>query len=453
MAAAMQLSAVTSYLTANIAAIPLLWMLPLGIYLLTFILAFEFPTLYPRRIIGRLLVVMLASVGYAMSKIDASFSIGLAVLFFLTEFLLAGMLCHAEAYRRRPQRSDQMTLFYLMIAAGGAMGTFLIGVVSPLVFDANYDLAISFVVTAVLAAVVTWKDGWAQRLLWLTASVLLLIFVVMLRGLYGSGAILQARNFYGSLRVTQMTLPQGGAARMLVNGTIQHGTQLFAPGLSRTPTTYYADDSGIGLALRYCCEDRPRTIGVVGLGAGTIAAYGRTADRIRFYEINPLVRPIARNYFTYLRDSAARITFAEGDARTSLLNEAAQNFDVLAVDAFSGDAIPLHLLTVEAMAIYRRHLAPNGILAFHISNRYLDLAPEIALLAQEAHMQARIVKSPLDVSRGAYRSTWVLLTTSAGFLKRPQIAGASSIVAAKPGLQVWTDDYSSILPILRLWHH
>src|SRR5262249_6889330 len=150
--------------------------------------------------------------------------------------------------------------------------------------------------------------------------------------------------------------------------------------LKHTPTTYYSRNSGVGLALRYCCQDRPRNIGVVGLGAGTIAAYGRPGDHIRFYEINPEVPPIARDYFTYIRDSGAQVEIVEGDARTSLAAEPPQHFDVLVVDAFSGDAVPLHLLTSEALALYRKHLNPGGILAFHISNRHVDLEAPIALL-------------------------------------------------------------------------
>jgi hypothetical protein len=459
MAAAMQLSAVTAHLTVNIAAIPLLWMLPLAAYLLTFILAFEFPSHYRRGIAVRLLVVMLASLGYAISKTDVSLPIGIAILFFLVECFLAGLFCHAETYALRPQRGSETTLFYLLIAAGGAAGTFFIGIASPLIFSANYDLAISFFFTALLAVAVTWQDGWPQRMLWTTASVLLLIFAIMLHSAYARDAILEVRNFYGSLRVKQTTTAQADPERMLLNGTIQHGTQIFAPDLNRIPTTYYAVDSGVGLALRFCCNEsgsdiaRPRNIGVIGLGTGTLAAYGHAGDRIRFYEINPLVQPIAQNLFTYLRDSRAQITFADGDARASLTREAPQNFDVLVVDAFSGDAIPLHLLTTEAIALYKRHLAPNGILAFHVSNQYLNLAPEIGQLAIAANLQSKLIESPGDDATGSYRSTWVLLTNSATFFTRPEIAGAVTDTPTTPRLRPWTDDYSSLLPILQLAHH
>ncbi len=471
MAAAMQLSAVTAHLTVNIAAIPLLWTLPLAVYLLTFIVAFECPRLYRRGIVVRLLVVMLAALGYAISKTDLSLPIGIAILFFLAELFLACLFCHAEAYALRPSRARETTLFYLFLAAGGATGTFFIGIASPLLFSANYDLALSFLVTALLAVAVTWNDGWPQRLLWTTAGALLLFFAIMLHTAYSREAILEVRNFYGTLRVKQTAMPNGDTLRLLLNGTIQHGTQIFAPGLNRTPTSYYAADSGIGLALRFCCSARgndpargtnlspgsdparPRAIGVIGLGTGTLAAYGHPGDRIRFYEINPLVRPIAQHLFTYLRDSPAALSFATGDARASLTREAPQHFDVLAIDAFSGDAIPLHLLTTQAVALYRRHLAPNGILAFHVSNQYLDLTPEIAQLAAASHMPARVIDSPDNVSTGAYRSTWVLLTDSPTFFANPNVEPAANPIAIPTHLRPWTDDYSSLLPILQLSHH
>jgi hypothetical protein len=453
MVAAMQLTAVTSHVTLNIAAIPLLWMLPLGTYLLTFIIAFEFSAFYKRGVVVRLLVLMLASLGYTLSKTDVSLPIGVAIAFFLVETFVACLFCHAEAYALRPRNARETTFFYLLVAGGGAAGTFLIAIASPLLFAANYDLAITFFLTAVLALTVTWSEGWPQRLLWSTSSVLLLALLVMLHIVNGRETMLQARNFYGTLRVKQSVSTQAVPLRTLLNGTIQHGTQLFAPGLSKTPTTYYAKDSGIGLALEHCCDGRPRNIGVVGLGAGTLAAYGRAGDRIRFYEINPLVRPVAQNLFTYLRDSPAQISFADGDARTSLTREAPQGFDVLAVDAFSGDAIPLHLLTTEAIALYRRHLAPNGIIAFHVSNQYLDLAPEIDLLASSAGMTARLVDSSSDDARGSFRATWVLVTDDESLFDRPGLDLAAEPIDPSRGLRAWTDDYSSLLPIFQLGAH
>ena len=459
MVAAMQLAAVTSHLTVNIAAIPLLWILPLAVYLLTFILAFEFPALYRRGVVVRLLVLMLASLGYALSKTETSFPILISILFFLAECFIACLFCHAETYALRPHRRAETTLFYLLIAAGGATGTFFIGIASPLIFSANYDLAIAFFLTAVMALVVTWPEGWPQRLLWFTSSILLFGLLVLLHVGYGRQTLVRVRDFYGTLRVKQsVTSPQGTTMRTLVNGTIQHGTQLFSPDLMRVPTTYYARDSGVGLALHYCCTTpgsdvtRPRNIGVIGLGVGTIAAYGTPGDRIRFYEINPQVQPIAQNLFTYLRDSAAQITHTAGDARTSLTHEAPNQFDVLVIDAFSGDAIPLHLLTTEAIALYKTHITPNGILAFHASNQYLDLAPEIALLAASANMQSRIVDTPSNEALSEFRSTWVLVTNNTAFLTSPAVAPYVLPIDPIPTLRPWTDDYSSLLPLLFRGH-
>jgi hypothetical protein len=449
MGAAMQLSAVTAYLTANIAAIPLLWILPLAVYLITLILAFQFPRLLPRSIVIRFLAVMLASVGYVLYQVETSLQMRVGLIFFLVEAFIACLFCHTEAYALRPTRSSESTFFYLLFAAGGALGSFLIGIAFPLIFSFNYDLALTILVTTLLALAVTWRSGWMQRLLWSACSILLLALACYLHVAYQRDTPFAVRNFYGSLRVRQSLAAYPGAVeRILNNGTIQHGAQIFSPALRRTPTTYYAEDSGVGLALRLCCEGRARNIGVVGLGVGTIAAYGRPGDRIRFYEINPAVAPIAQNLFTYLRDSAAQVDVVEGDARTSLANEPQMGFDVLVIDAFSGDAIPLHLLTTEAVALYKRHLAPGGILAFHISNQHVDLEPEIYQLAKASGMKAMRFSSVANDTRGEFDAQWMLVSDNAGFFSLPEVA----YVALQPDeysrIRLWTDDYSSLLPIL-----
>ena len=446
---AMQLSAVTSYLTANIAAIPLLWILPLAAYLLTLIVAFEYARFVPRPLLTRLLAVMLAGLAYMMANADAWLPMSIGIAFFLIEMFLACLYCHVEAYALRPRASRELTVFYLMFATGGAIGSFLIGIAFPLLFSSNYDLAISFLATALVALLVVWPENWSQRVLWSAGAAMLLYVLVLLHAAYRRDTIFATRNFYATLRVKQSYDSNQHWIRTLSNGTIQHGTQIFSPELRRTPTTYYAEDSGVGLAMRYCCGERGRNVGIVGLGAGTIAAYGRPGDRMRFYEINPAVQPIAQHLFTYLRDSPARITFADGDARASLANEAPQHFDVLVVDAFSGDAIPLHLLTTEAVAIYRKHLAPGGILAFHISNRHVDLGPAIYLLAKAAGMQARTVRSFEYPQRGELNATWVLVTGYGAFFALPEVAAHAKPTEQRAGLRVWTDDYSTLLALLR----
>ncbi len=454
MGAAMQLSAVTSYITANIAPIPLLWILPLGVYLLTIILAFEFPRLLPRGILVRFLAVMLGGLAYMLAQIDHSVPIAIGITFFLGELLIAGLFLHVEAYRLRPQRTSESTLFYLFFAAGGALGSFLIGIVAPLVFDFNYDLAITFFITALLALAATWRSGWPQRVLWSAASVILLLLTISIAVAYQRGNMLAVRNFYAALRVKQTYGYPSPTLRTLTNGSIEHGTQMFGTDAQRkTPTTYYALDSGVGLALRFCCAGsngsvRPRNIGVIGLGAGTLAAYGQPGDHIRFYEINPAVVPIAQNVFTYIRESAAQVTIVGGDARTELTREAPQQFDILVVDAFTGDAIPLHLLTTQALALYRKHLAPDGIIAFHISNQHVDLEPALALLAQSAGMKAMRFSSAANEDRNEFVAYWVLLTYDGDFFAQPNVTAAGRAPVFRPGLRLWTDDYSSLMPLL-----
>jgi spermidine synthase len=449
MGAAMQLSAVTGYLTANVAPIPLLWILPLAVYLVTIILAFQAARFLPRSIVSRFLIVMLASVGYALSKQDSDWPMRISIGFFLLEAFAACLFCHSEVYALRPRRTGESTLFYLLFAAGGAIGSFAIGIGFPLVFRFNFDLVITCCVTAILAFAATWKDGWTQRMLWGVAGIVMCVQVYWIHIVLQRSTIAATRNFYGALRVKQSFAIPGATLRTLTNGNVEHGTQIFGSDEQRkTPTTYYAQDSGAGLALRLCCPGRARRIGVIGLGAGTLAAYGRSGDQISFYEINPGVEPIARNVFTYLRESGAAINVIPGDARVSLSQEPPQHFDVIAIDAFSGDAIPLHLLTQQAIDLYRKHLAPNGVLAFHISNRHVDLQPPLALLAQDAGMRAVTITSLAKENVSEFTATWVLFTNNSDLLEQPEVAGAARHLEAIPSLRLWTDDYSSLLPVL-----
>jgi hypothetical protein len=454
MAAAMQLSAVTGYLSQNIAAIPLLWILPLAVYLLSFILAFDAPRLYRRWIVVRFLAIMLGSLGYMLTKSDMSLPIGISITFFLVEAFFACYFCHAETYATRPKRPAEATLFYLLIAAGGVAGSFFIGIACPLLFDANYDIALAFFATAAVALFAIWNSGWAQRLLWSTGVVLLAVLLAIMHTVYTRDSMIEVRNFYGSLRVRESLFPpEAFKVRTLLNGAIEHGTQWLAPEFRKNPTSYYAPDSGVGLAISHCCTGRAKNVGIIGLGAGTLAAYGQPGDRFRFYEINPQVEPIARNIFSYIRDSAANIKIIDGDARISLTAQTPQNFDLIAVDAFSGDAIPLHLLTSQAMLLYKHHLVPGGVLAFHVSNQYLDLPPEIALLASSAGMRSGIVHSPSRDARGEFSASWVLVSSNDSFWALPEIAAAAKPIPVPPKLRLWTDDYSSLLPILNWRGH
>jgi spermidine synthase len=215
------------------------------------------------------------------------------------------------------------------------------------------------------------------------------------------------------------------------------------------PLSYYSRESGLGLAMKLCKDRSARRVGIIGLGTGTIAAYGQPGDTYRFYEINPLVPQIANTQFRFLRDSKARIEIAMGDARLSLEKEAPERFDILAVDAFSGDAIPVHLLTKEAFVLYFRHLKPDGILAVHVSNRYLDLVPVVRQLAEATGKTARLVENDEDDAKEIAASQWVLVTSRRELLDTPELSDSYTPIEGKKGLRTWTDDYSNLFQILK----
>ncbi|HET9284688.1 MAG TPA: fused MFS/spermidine synthase [Candidatus Angelobacter sp.] len=444
---ALLLSAVTNHLSQNIAAIPLLWILPLTIYLLTFVIAFN-GGLYFRWPTVCLLAIALGSVACRIIDLDKQTPIKISIPLFCIALFIACLFCHGELYRRRPS-PRYTTQYYLLIAAGGALGSMFVGVLAPFIFVGSYEMAWSLVYTAALAAVLLWRSHWLWTLAWSIVTAAMLVVVVLQVRAYGENTIVQVRSFYGTMRVQQETTDEGEMYRTLVHGTIQHGTQYFGDDEDRTsPTTYYVHNAGIGLALDWCCNGKPRRVGVVGLGAGTLAAYGKPGDVFRFYEIDPRVETIARNAFTYLRESKAKIELVEGDARLSMEAEPAEHYDVIAVDAFSGDAIPVHLLTAEALRLYQRHLRPGGILAFHISNSFLDLAPVVKAEAEHAGLPAVLV-STSDDDYGGYAADWVLITRNQVFLSLPAVKDTAEGIETKPGLRLWTDDYSSLLPILK----
>jgi SAM-dependent methyltransferase len=269
---------------------------------------------------------------------------------------------------------------------------------------------------------------------------------------YDDDAVALMRNFYGTLRVRESHLPpQSDTDRQLMNGTIEHGAEWFAPQFLGQPLTYYAPDSGLGLAMRLCCGAGAKRVGVIGLGTGTVAAYGNPGDAIRFYEINPLVERLARHWFTFLHDSPARIEVTLGDARLSLAAEKAEHFNVIVVDAFSGDAIPVHLLTREALALYRRHLEPGGVIVFHVSNQYINLEPVVAAIAADAGMKAVSVHSRGDEQNGFYYADWILVTANETLLSQPEIVNNGFSTPLQANVRLWTDNYSSVFPLLK-WH-
>lgn len=440
-AGSMLLLSTTNHLTENVAAMPLLWILPLAIYLVTFILCFESSRWYRRPVFLRLLAMALGAVGYASYDIKVSDALRVSIPLFAGALFIGCMFCHGELAARKPS-GEHLTSFYLMIALGGALGGIFVGLVAPVVFSGVYELSCTTLLIALLATWLNWNEGWSQRLLWPVAVIAMALVLIAQIGAYHLHTIMLVRNFYGSLRVVD-----AGGQRTLYHGTVKHGSQFLSPARRDWPTTYYGPASGIGLALRNCCAGEKR-VGVVGLGAGTLAIYGVSGDEFRFYEINPEVTAIAQSQFTFLRDSGAKIEIAPGDARLSLEREAPHHFDILAIDAFSGDAIPVHLLTKEAFAVYERHLATGGVIAFHVSNLFLDLAPAVGRVAGACGLRAVEIETPKDDDLGISSATWVLVTSNADFLARPAIAQASAPIPPR-NIRVWTDDYNNLLQLIR----
>jgi hypothetical protein len=519
------LLSVTNQITQNVASIPLLWIVPLSIYLLSFVLCFEGRSgrgWYERRFWMTPALLATAAMAWALSANQANLSIYLALPLYATGLLLGCMVCHGELARSKPS-PVYLTHFYLSLAAGGAVGGLLVGLLAPLVFDSYWELPLALLALAALGV-----HGWSQELrslpkvTWIAnvlialpaaALVLLLLRAVPAAfaphipewGQYASGDVrwgctalllmavtvlqrydlsravaltallctlmldwgyhhslstgteLMVRNFYGALRVQAST---AGALhiRTLAHGVTVHGSQVLEAPQSEMPTTYYGESSGIGrtLLIKHM-SGVPLRIGSIGLGAGTLAVYGQTGDVFRAYELNPTVVDIAHSQFSYLRDSKAKVEIVIGDARLSLERELAQGkfdrpeqrYDVLSVDAFSGDAIPVHLLTREAFASYARAITQEGVIAFHISNRYLDLAPVLEQNAHDAGFQAVLVADrPSDIGL-LTSSDWVLVTRSTEFLRQPEIAAYSTPIVPRRGLREWTDQFSNLFQILK----
>jgi spermidine synthase len=446
------LLAVTNHLTQNVAAVPLLWLAPLTLYLLSFIIAFEGRGWYRPETLWALVLACAGAMAWLLVDQRFQFDLPIQLAVFLTGLFVACLFCHGELYRLRPP-APELTAFYLAISAGGALGGLLVAVLAPLVFNAYYELGIGLVALALLAAM---RFNRLNRLAY-AASLAVLLGVTgcaVYEGLhYHDDVRLSTRSFYGVLRVKEYGAPgDENHLRRLVHGGIMHGEQYQTGEWRSFVTSYYQATSGVGLAIHAKQEAGPVRIGVVGLGTGTLAAYGRKGDLMRFYDVDRHVVDIAWSEFTYLKDSEAKIEVAVGDARLTLEREPPQAFDVLAVDAFSGDAIPVHLITREALSAYLRHVKDDGIVAFHVSNRFLELIPVVARIAREEGAHAVLVSDDPDeedMSRRS-RSDWVLVSLSREALEHPEIVdGGAEPARDRPEWRTWTDDYSNLIQILK----
>lgn len=463
MIASVLLLAITSQISLEVAVIPFLWMLPLSLYLLSFILCFEYERVYLRGLWVSLLLLGAGGTAVVIRLgVDAPMLIQLAV--YLLTLFFACMVCHGELVRHKPD-PRHLTGFYLLVSAGGAAGGLFTGLLAPNLFPDLWELPLSLVAACTLALVLAGRGVRPLRKFNIrhVYTALATAYLIALGGVLAYHAhheledhIHVSRGFFGVLRVDQDVGENRELRTRLRHGRIIHGFQFADPDLSRMPTSYYGPNSAVGLAIRNHprrLRSEPLRLGFVGLGAGTLACYAAQADSVRFYEINPDVVALSsgdKPFFTYLRDAPGEVSVAIGDARINLEREPAQKFDVLALDAFSSDSIPAHLLTVEAVQLYLRHLRDqDSVLAVHISNRYLDLDPVVRGIAETLGLTVLRIDDA-ESNDMVYASDWMLLARDPAALSASELQVPAEPEPEQTGpWPLWTDAYSNLLQVFK----
>jgi spermidine synthase len=445
------LLAVTSHLTQNVAPIPLLWVAPLSLYLLSFILCFESDRIYNRYMFLPLLVVSLGLLAWGDYRYQHNSDVKTLVPALCGALFVCCMVCHGELARRRPH-PRHLTQFYLMVSIGGALGGLFVAFAAPRIFETYLELPVAMAACAALAIWALWTSSpLTARALMTTAAVAFAGYLAYAEINEDRKYTLSARNFYGVLRVRDDP-PEGKSPgqRVLIHGTINHGTQLDLPGSDRIPTSYFGSGSGISMVVHALGDAGPLRLGILGLGAGVTATLARAGDTLHYYEINPLVVDIANRDFGFYRGCPADKQLLMGDGRLVLEKLPDEHLDFLAMDAFSSDAVPVHLLTREAYATYSRHLNPRGVLAINISNRYLDLAPVVAQATADLGWSGIVVYDDGNDQDYYYGSTWVLVSRDPAIFQHKNFQ-AADVQTLKPrsGFRAWTDDYSNIIQILK----
>jgi hypothetical protein len=458
--ASFMLLATTNHVCQDVAVIPLLWIMPLSLYLLTFIICFDHDRWYNRKafalaaIMALLFITAVDQLITTGANVSFSFVVELAA-YFIALFCLC-MVCHGELARIKPA-AKYLTSFYLMISAGGALGGLFVSLLAPVLFSTYFEWKIGLVVGGIIAAVVVLGARSQHNLkkLYYLAPVLVLLFVGFntLPKLNDDARVeknISLRNFYGVSRVMEKDSGDPTQHRFLLySGRIVHGIQ-FTDGAKRMqPNAYFGEETGVGRAFKFFAK-RPRLhVGIVGLGAGTMAAYAQPGQTFRFYEINPDMLQLANEHFSYLKDCRGEVDVILGDGRLSLEREPEHYFNLLVLDAFSGDAVPVHLLTKQAFEIYTRVLSPSGAIAVNISNRYLNLEPVVVGVAREFHLTPLRFSSEGNAAEGKFPAEWIVLTKNAQFR-------AENLEAVERGKKIetlrhgfWTDDHSNLFEILK----
>ena len=440
------LLAVTNHITQNIASVPFLWVVPLALYLVTFILAFDHPRWYVRPVFVAALIVLVP----VMAWYAPSLELRAAMPIYVVGLFASCMFCHGELASLKPDPAH-LTRFYLMISLGGALGAVLVAIVAPLVLSGYFELGIALVL---LAGLLTARLRGAALLGGIAVAVTTVVLVTRAAQEYTEGVRVMERDFYGVVRTADHPSPI--PYRSMYHGAIMHGGQLLGDSFRNTPADYFGPTSGYGRvfgSLREISPKKPLRVGVIGLGAGVIASWMKPGDALVFYEISPRVVDIAKREFTFLHDTAAKTELVMGDGRLSLEREPPRGYDVLGIDAFSGDSIPMHLVTREAMALYIKHLKPDGVIVFQATNRFIDLLPVVKRLAAEFGFEAVNVSDSPESGDGAeywYSATdQVIVTRNAKLLAWPRIADAADEIADRKNLPTFTDSHHNLLRILK----
>ncbi len=451
----------TARLTENVAPIPLLWVVPLAVYLLTFIIAFEWPGLYNRAaaIVGVVaaLWLMLGVMLAPNAPIKVQVACSMVVMF------ACCMACHGELYRLRPAPA-RLTSYYLAIAAGGALGGIFVSLIAPLIFTFNLEFYLGLFGSFAILLVCTIRDrtnneifGGAAARMWrivlllpMAGASIAAIEMFQKHLEFYAQTIYRSRNFYGVLSIEEHH-PESETNRYftLHHGRIIHGAQFMTPELVREPISYYGPKSGASLVMQYFPKQGPRHVGVIGLGVGTLATFGRIGDEYDFYEINPEIINLAKHPFAYLQTSPANVQVFLGDGRLTLERQESRHFDMLVLDAFNGDAVPVHLLTTEAFAIYRRHLNPDGVVLVNVSNSFIQLDLEIARLAEALGYEVRLLLSNEIPGSLINNASWMIMTNNRELLEVPEIKTSGLRPREGRPVSLWTDEYTNLFQILR----
>ncbi|MBK7929817.1 MAG: fused MFS/spermidine synthase [Bryobacterales bacterium] len=435
------LLAVTNHLCQNVAAIPFLWLLPLVLYLATFILCFDSERLHRWPFWTFLGAAALAALSWA--ELQAQLPVRAAIPLFLAGLFAACMYCHSQLAARKPA-AEHLTYFYLMISLGGALGSLAVGMLAPRFLRGYFELPLALALCAFTLLFLEYRKHIVADLAYTGVAIAAVVGAGATILSFEGSALASGRNFYGVLRVAPSETPRGPALT-LVHGSVNHGSQYVNH--PKDTTAYYTPRSGAALAL--ASLHRPsRRIGLIGLGVGVLAAYAKPDDNLRFYEINPLVVDYARTRFRFLSDCPAPYDIVLGDGRMALERERPNHFDLLVVDAFSGDSIPVHLLSREALQLYLTHLQPGGVLAMHVSNLHLRLAPVVEGVGRTLGLHSRLIAAPRNGDPLQSPSEWVLLSRHEEIFSQPALRSTARTLIASTH-RPWTDDYNNLLQVLR----